>query len=116
MNNNDFITIDGQLAMTSFELAEASGKTHAYIMNRIRKDLNTWLKGRRTKCELRHKTIVASNGTHRTIPYFVLNGPSYSIVSTRFKDETRIKLKQYWEQFEKKYNEISGNLNDNENK
>lgn len=117
MNNDEFTTIDGQLAMTSLDASEISGMDHGYILRVIRKLMKTWFSfpSNRTKGEMRHKTIMTSNGAHRVIPYYVMNKASYQIFATTFKDETRAKLEQAWEQKEKEYNEASGYLNDKNN-
>jgi len=82
--------------MTSLEIAELSGITHANLMKSIRKQEETWLKIGQVNFDLT-SYIDKSN---RAKPMYSLSKTQTLYIATKFNDEARAKLILRWEALE----------------
>ena len=87
-----------QQTMSSREIAELTGKTHAHIMRDIRNMEEAWIKTTGTKFGLSDYT----DTTGRKLPMYQLSKSECLYVATKFNDEARAKLVVRWEHLEKK--------------
>jgi phage regulator Rha-like protein len=82
--------------MTSLEIAELSGITHANLMKSIRKQEETWLKIGQVNFDLT-SYIDKSN---RAKPMYSLSKTETLYIATKFNDEARARLIIRWEALE----------------
>jgi len=82
--------------MTSLEIAELSGITHANLMKSIRKQEETWLKIGQVNFDLT-SYIDKSN---RAKPMYSLSKTETLYIATKFNDEARAKLVLRWQELE----------------
>jgi len=83
--------------MTSLEIAEVVGKTHAHVLRDIRNMEPAWTKVTQSKFGFSEYTDV----TGRTLPCYLLTKTECLYIATKFNDEARAKLVLRWEQLEK---------------
>ena len=94
--------------MTSMEIAEVTGKSHAHIMRDIRKMEPAWEKV--TQSKFGFSTYKDSTG--RTLPCYSLTKTECLYIATKFNDEARAKLVLRWEELEMKERTVP--MTDNE--
>ena len=86
--------------MTSFEIAELTGKQHKNVMQAIRNMELAWEKVCGLKFQLTSRTIVQPNGGTREVPCYMLTKTECLYIATKFNDEARAKLVLRWQQLE----------------
>lgn len=87
--------------MSSFEIAELSGKMHKDVMKAIRVMEPAWEKVQGRNFALSFKIRELPNGGHKEEPYYELTKLECLYIATKFNDEARAKLVLRWEQLEK---------------
>ncbi len=86
----------GQQRMTSLEIAEVTGKSHAHLMRDIRNMERAWEKVTESKFGLSSY----KDATGRTLPCYALTKTECLYVATKFNDEARARLVLRWEELE----------------
>ncbi len=92
------ISIYENQTMTSLEIAELTGKSHAHLMRDIRNMEPAWEKITQSKFGL----STYKDSTGRTLPCYKLTKKECLYIATKFNDEARAKLVLRWEELEKK--------------
>ena len=91
----------GDLRMTSLDIAELCGKPHNDILKAIRKMEPAWEKVQAGKFSLLQKSYDLPNGGKKMMPYYSLTKTECLYIATKFKDEMRAKLVLRWEELER---------------
>ena len=91
----------GDLRMTSLDIAELCGKQHNDILKAIRKMEPAWEKVQAGKFSLLQKSYDLPNGGKKMMPYYSLTKTECLYIATKFKDEMRAKLVLRWEELER---------------
>ena len=91
----------GDLRMTSLDIAELCGKPHNDILKAIRKMEPAWEKVQTGKFSLLQKSYDLPNGGKKMMPYYSLTKTECLYIATKFKDEMRAKLVLRWEELER---------------
>ena len=86
--------------MTSLEIAEVTGKSHAHVMRDIRNMEPAWEKISKSKFGLTSRMVQQPNGGTREVPCYSLTKTECLYVATKFNDEARAKLVLRWEELE----------------
>ena len=86
--------------MTSLEIAEVTGKSHAHVMRDIRNMEPAWEKISKSKFGLTSRMVQQPNGGTRKVPCYSLTKTECLYVATKFNDEARAKLVLRWEELE----------------
>ena len=92
------ISIYENQTMTSLEIAELTGKSHAHLMRDIRNMEPAWEKITQSKFGI----STYKDSTGRTLPCYKLTKKECLYIATKFNDEARAKLVLRWEELEKK--------------
>lgn len=87
--------------MSSFEIAELTGKPHNDVMKAIRVMEPAWEKVQEGKFSLSFRIRELPNGGRKEEPYYELSKIECLYIATKFNDEARAKLVLRWEQLEK---------------
>ena len=87
--------------MTSLDIAQVTGKTHAHVLRDIRNMEPAWEKECGAKFGRTSITIRMPLGGVRLIPAFSLTKTESLYVATKFNDEARARLVLRWEQLER---------------
>ncbi len=93
---NGVLNAAGQQRMTSLEIAEVTGKSHAHLMRDIRNMERAWEK----VTESRFGLSSYKDATGRTLPCYLLTKTECLYVATKFNDEARARLVLRWEELE----------------
>ena len=86
--------------MTSFEIAELTGKNHFDVLKAIRKMEPAWEKVQGSKFACLQKTYDLPNGGKKLTPYYSLTKTETLYIATKFNDEARARLVIRWEALE----------------
>ncbi len=86
--------------MTSLEIAEVTGKSHAHVMRDIRNMEPAWKKICGRNFALTSRMVQQPNGGTREVPCYSLTKTECLYVATKFNDEARAKLVLRWEELE----------------
>ena len=92
------VSIFENQTMTSLEIAEFTGKSHAHLMRDIRNMEPAWEKVNQSKFGL--VSYLDAKGERR--PCYKLTKRECLYIATKFNDEARAKLVLRWEELEKK--------------
>jgi phage antirepressor YoqD-like protein len=95
--------VDTQDKMTSLQIAEITGKTHAHIMRDIRNMEPAWEKVNQSKFGL----VEYKDQKGELRPCYELSKTECLYIATKFNDEARAKLILRWEQLEKEKRMLS---------
>lgn len=87
--------------MTSLQIAEIVGKTHAHVMRDIRNMEESWYKVSQSKFGLSSYSQAQPNGGYKEIPCYSLTKIECLYIATKYNDEARAKLVLRWEMLEK---------------
>ncbi len=87
--------------MTSLDIAQVTGKTHAHVLRDIRNMEPAWEKECGAKFGRTSEKIQMPQGGVRMIPVFSLTKTESLYVATKFNDEARARLVLRWEQLER---------------
>lgn len=87
--------------MTSLQIAEIVGKTHAHVMRDIRNMEESWYKVSQSKFGLSSYRQTQPNGGYKEIPCYSLTKIECLYIATKYNDEARAKLVLRWEMLEK---------------
>lgn len=98
MMKNEMTTMEQR--MTSLDIAEVTGKTHAHVLRDIRNMEPAWEKECGAKFGRTSETIKMPNGGVRMIPVFSLTKTESLYVATKFNDEARARLVKRWYELE----------------
>jgi len=98
MNTNSII--NNKQTMSSIEIAELTGKSHAHLMRDIRNMEPAWEKVCKSKFGFTSRTIIQPNGGTRSVPCYELTKTECLYIATKFNDEARAKLVLRWEELE----------------
>ena len=86
--------------MTSLEIAELTGKSHAHIMRDIRNMEPAWENVCGSKFGFTSRNIIQPNGGTREVPCYSLTKTECLYIATKFNDEARARLVLRWEELE----------------
>ena len=101
MNEIILTNDNGEQCITSMQIAEATGKTHAHVLRDIRNMEPGWEKERGTKFGFMQIREEIPNGGYRMRPCFKLTKVESLYVATKFNDEARARLVLRWAELEK---------------
>jgi phage regulator Rha-like protein len=87
--------------MTSLEIAQVTGKTHAHVLRDIRNMEPAWEQEHGTKFGLMQQRENLPNGGYRLRPVFVLSKIESLYIATKFNDAARARLVLRWEELER---------------
>ncbi len=88
--------------ISSFEIAQITGKKHAHVLRDIRTMEPAWEKVYKSKFGFILKTTDLGFGRQRKDPYYELNKIEFLYVITKYSDEARAKLVMRWAELEEK--------------
>ncbi len=88
--------------ISSFEIAQITGKKHAHVLRDIRTMEPAWEKVHKSKFGFMFKIINLPNRASRKDPYYELNKIEFLYVITKYSDEARAKLVMRWAELEEK--------------
>ena len=88
--------------MTSLDIAQVTGKTHAHVLRDIRNMEPAWEKECGAKFGRSSEKVNMPQGGVRLIPVYQLTKTESLYVATKFNDTARARLVLRWEQLEKK--------------
>ncbi len=88
--------IQRQQTMTSLEIAELTGKSHAHLMRDIRNMEPAWEKVRESKFGLSSRTYEMPNGGKKVVPCYVLTKTECLYIATKFNDEVQTRSWLVW--------------------
>ena len=88
--------------MSSFEIAQITGKQHSHIMRDIRELNKVYEKLHQSKIGLKHKISDLGFGRQRKDPYFELTKMQTWDLLTGYNAELRIKVNRRWAELEAK--------------
>lgn len=94
--------INKEQTISSFEIAQITGKKHRHVMRDIRNMEPIWEKLYKSKFGLILKTTDLGLGRQRKDPYYALNKLEFLYVITKYSDEARAKLVMRWAELEEK--------------
>lgn len=87
--------------MTSLEIAELTGKSHAHVMRDIRNMEPAWEKISQSKFGLSSYRQEQPNGGVKDVPCYELTKTECLYIATKYNDEARALIILRWEQLEK---------------
>ena len=102
----------GEQTITSLEIAELTGKTHAHVLRDIRKMEPAWEKEHGTKFGLMQIREDLPNGGYRLKPVFALSKIESLYIATKFNDVARARLVLRWEELERSLRSEGRSLRD----
>ena len=88
--------------MTSLDIAQVTGKTHAHVLRDIRNMEPAWEQEHGAKFGFMQQREELPNGGYRLRPVFVLSKIESLYIATKFNDVARAKLVLRWEELEKR--------------
>ena len=91
---------DDEQRISSLDIAQVTGKTHAHVLRDIRNMEPAWEKVHGAKFGLMQIRMELPNGGYRLVPAFSLTKTESLYVATKFNDEARAKLVKRWYQLE----------------
>lgn len=94
--------INKEQTISSFEIAQITGKKHAHVLRDIRIMESAWQKVHKSKFGFTFKIIDLPNGASRKDTYYTLNKLEFLYVITKYSDEARAKLVMRWAELEEK--------------
>lgn len=94
--------INKEQTISSFEIAQITGKKHRHVMRDIRTMEPIWEKLYKSKFGLILKTTDLGFGRQRKDPYYALNKLEFLYIITKYSDEARAKLVMRWAELEEK--------------
>ncbi len=86
--------------ISSFEIAQITGKKHAHVLRDIRTMEPAWEKVHKSKFGFMFKIINLPNRASRKDPYYELNKIEFLYVITKYSDEARARLIIRWAELE----------------
>lgn len=101
MNEIILTNDNGEQCITSLQIAEATGRSHAHVLRDIRNMEPGWEKERGTKFGFMQIREEIPNGGYRMRPCFKLTKVESLYVATKFNDEARARLVLRWAELEK---------------
>lgn len=101
MKQNQNLLVTGAQSITSLEIAQVTGKTHAHVLRDIRNMEPAWEMEHGAKFGFMQQREDLPNGGYRLRPVFVLSKIESLYVATKFNDVARAKLVLRWEELEK---------------
>ena len=105
MKQNQNLIAKGAQSITSLEIAQVTGKTHAHVLRDIRNMEPAWEQEHGAKFGFMQQREELPNGGYRLRPVFVLSKIESLYIATKFNDVARAKLVLRWEELEKRRSE-----------
>ena len=94
--------INKEQTISSFEIAQITGKKHAHVLRDIRTMEPAWEKVYKSKFGFILKNTELGFGRQRKDPYYALNKLEFLYVITKYSDEARARLVMRWAELEEK--------------
>ena len=101
MKQNQNLIAKGAQSITSLEIAQVTGKTHAHVLRDIRNMEPAWEQEHGAKFGFMQQREELPNGGYRLRPVFVLSKIESLYIATKFNDVARAKLVLRWEELER---------------
>ena len=101
--NNMTKELTNEERMTSLQIAEIVGKTHAHVMRDIRNMEQAWYEVSQSKFGLSSYKQPQPNGGYKEVPCYSLTKTECLYVATKYNDEARAKLVLRWEKLEREH-------------